>query len=118
MESNTTIDAYSTINVATSCLDLAQITSDVATGNRIITFHRKGSKSASSIDCTDKMWEPFVYPLLFFHAERGWGNDIRDRVRYPEYLVSKLLRHKMFYVFGTKWLNLSFIRFDDLVTNQ
>ena len=100
MESNTTIDAYATINEATSYLDVAQITSDAATGNRIITFHRKGSKSASSIDCTDKMWEPFVYPLLFFHAERGWGDDIRHRVRYPEYLASRLLRPEKIKVNG------------------
>ena len=102
MESNTTIDAYATINEATSYLDVAQITSDAATGNRIITFHRKGSRSASSIDCTDKMWEPFVYPLLFFHAERGWGDDIRDRLRYPDYLVSRMLRPEQIEVNGNQ----------------
>jgi len=42
MDSSSTIDAFATINESTSYLDLAQITSDVITGNRIITFQRKG----------------------------------------------------------------------------
>jgi len=91
MHSNTTVNALATINVATSYLDVAQITSDNATGNRIITFQRKGQRYANSIDCTDSMWEPFIYPLLFFHAERGWGADIRHTLRYTDYLIARLL---------------------------
>jgi len=91
MNSNSTQDAFATINEATSYLDVAQITSDTVTGNRIITFHRKGDLIASSLQCTDKMWEPFVYPLLFFHAERGWGADIRQTIKYTDYLVARLL---------------------------
>jgi len=91
MQSNTTVNALATINEATSYLDVAQITSDNVTGNRIITFQRKGQRYASSIDCTDSMWEPFIYPLLFFHAERGWGADIRHTLRYTDYLIARLL---------------------------
>ena len=91
MDVNSTIDTFATINEATSYLDVAQITSDDVTGNRIITFQRKGQRKATSLSCTDKMWEPFIYPLLFFHAERGWGEDIRKELRYTDYLVSRLL---------------------------
>jgi len=91
MESSSTINAHATINETTSYLDVAQITSDVATGNRIITFQRKGENRASSLSCTDKMWEPFIYPLFFTHAERGWGADIRGALKYTDYLVARLL---------------------------
>ena len=91
MDSNSTIDTIATINETTSYLDVAQITNESATGNRIITFQRKGKRKATSLSCTDKMWEPFVYPLLFFHAERGWGKDIRKELRYTDYLVARLL---------------------------
>ena len=91
MHTDSTINTFATINETTSYLDVAQITSDAVTGNRIITFQRKGERSATSLSCTDKMWEPFIYPLLFFHAERGWGADIRKDIRYTDYLVARLL---------------------------
>jgi len=91
MGSSSTVDAYATINESTSYLDVAQITSDVVTGNRIITFQRKGERRASSLSCTDKMWEPFIYPLFFSHAERGWGSDIRSTIKYTDYLIARLL---------------------------
>ena len=86
-----TRDVIATINETTSYLDVAQITGDSVTGNRIITFLRKNENSASSIEPPDRMWEPFLYPLFFFHAERGWGDDIRKRVPFTEYLISRLL---------------------------
>ena len=92
MQSETTVNVIATINEATSYLDVAQITSDSVSGNRIITFQRKGERHTTTIDCTDSMWEPFSYPLLFFHGERGWGDDMRSTLRYPDYLISRLLR--------------------------
>ena len=50
-----TRDVFATINETTSYLDVAQITSDSATGNRIITFLRKGAKKCTSIECYDEM---------------------------------------------------------------
>jgi len=91
MDSNNTANAYAIINENTSYLDVAQITSDNVTGNRIITFQRKGERYTKSIDCTDCMWEPFIYPMLFFHAERGWGADIRKNLKYTDYLIARLL---------------------------
>jgi len=91
MNSESTPDAFATINENTSYLDVAQVTSDAATGNRIITFQRKGEWRARSLECTDMMWEPFLYPLLFSHAERGWGADIRKTLKYTDYLIARLL---------------------------
>jgi len=91
MQTSSTVNAYATINETTSYMDVAQITSDNVTGNRIITFQRKGSHHTTSIDCTDSMWEPFIYPLFFFHAERGWGSDIRHTLKYTDYLIARLL---------------------------
>ena len=91
MDSGATQNAIAIINESTSFLDVAQVTSDTATGNRIITFHMKGESKARSLKCTDKMWEPFIYPLFFAHAERGWGDDIRKSIRYMDYLISRLL---------------------------
>jgi len=91
MGSSTTMDAFAIINESTSYLDVAQITSDVVTGNRIITFQRKGERRASSLNCTAKMWAPFIYPLLFSHAERGWGADLRGTLKYTDYLAARLL---------------------------
>jgi len=92
MNSDSTVNAHASINEVTSFLDVAQITSDNVSGNRIITFQRKGTRQTTSIDCTDSMWEPFIYPLFFFYGERGWGADIRQTLRYPDYLISRLLR--------------------------
>ena len=86
-----TRDVFATINETTSYLDVAQITSDSATGNRIITFLRKGAKKCTSIECYDEMWEPFLYPLFFSHGERGWGADIRKRLKFTDYLIARLL---------------------------
>jgi len=91
MGSSNTVNSYATINESTSYLDVAQITSDAVTGNRIITYQRKGERYTKSIECTDSMWEPFIYPLLFFHAERGWGADIRNTLKYTDYLIARLL---------------------------
>jgi len=91
MQAESTPNAFATINETTSYLDVAQITSNAAAGNRIITFQRKGERRATSLSCTDKMWEPFIYPLLFFHGERGWGADIRKTIKYTDYLIARLL---------------------------
>ena len=66
MDADATIDTFAAINEATSYLDVAQITSEYVAGNRIITFQRKGQRQAKSLSCIDKMWEPFICPLLFF----------------------------------------------------
>ena len=86
-----TRDFIASINERTSFLDVAQITSDAATGNRIITYLRKGTPRAKSIKPPDKMWEPFLYPLFFTHGERGWGSDIRKEIEYTDYLIARLL---------------------------
>ena len=102
MSSSSTINVIATINETTSYLDVAQITSDAVTGNRIITFQRKGMHCTSTIDCTDSMWEPFSYPLLFTHGERGWGADIRSTLKYTDYLICRLLCPEKIYYNGVK----------------
>ena len=108
-----TRDLIATINERTSFLDVAQITSDAATGNRIITFLRKGSRKTKSIKPPDKMWEPFLYPLLFFHGERGWGDDIRKQVEFTDYLIARLLCPEKIVEDGVlKFLEVPNLQFD------
>lgn len=79
------------INARTSHFDVAAITSDDVTGNRTLTIRRKGSNQTSTISTTDSKLEPLSYPLLFPFGEDGWGDKIRKTIKFPKYLLSRML---------------------------
>jgi len=79
------------LNTRTSYFDVAAITSNTVIGNRILTIRRKGSTSTSTIGTTDSKLEPLSYPLLFPFGEDGWGEQIRKNIKFPQYLLSRLL---------------------------
>jgi len=79
------------LNTRTSHFDVAAITSNDVTGNRILTIRRKGSNSTSFIGTTDSKLEPISYPLLFPYGEDGWGEIIRKNIKFPQYLLSRMI---------------------------
>ena len=80
-----------TINVKTSAFDIAAITSNSVTGDRIITYKLKNCTKAQFIPSTDPYYETLSYPLLFAHAERGWGCDIAKQISFMKYLCARML---------------------------
>jgi len=79
------------LNTRTSYFDVAAITSNDVKGNRILTIRRKGSTTTSTIGTTDSKLEPLSYPLLFPYGEDGWGEHIRKNIKFPQYILSRLL---------------------------
>jgi len=79
------------LNARTSHFDVAAITSDDIRGNRTLTITRKGSNQTSTIATTDNKLEPLSYPLLFPYGEDGWGESIRKSIKFPKYLLSRML---------------------------
>jgi len=79
------------LNTATSHFDVAAISSNEFKGNRILTIKRKGSQSTNTIQITDSKMEPLSYPLLFPYGEDGWGENIRKSIKFPKYLLSRML---------------------------
>jgi len=79
------------LNTATSHFDVAAISSDVFGGNRVLTIRRKGSLQTNTIHTTDSKLEPLSYPLLFPYGEDGWGEHIRKAIKFPKYLLSRML---------------------------
>jgi hypothetical protein len=76
-------------------LEIAQITSDTATGDRVVRYREKGSKRQTvTIDSTSSLMEPLCYPILFNHGERGWGLEMKTdhKVDFQSYLACRLLR--------------------------
>jgi len=80
------------INGTTSFLDVAAITADRTTGNRIITYHRKNELHSSNIQMTDCLMEPLCYVLLFPYGKGGWGSDIRKILHFNQYLCCRMIR--------------------------
>jgi hypothetical protein len=79
------------INVRTNSFDVAAITSDTVSGDRIITFRLKNTNKAKSIPCTHELLEPLCYVLLFPYGESGWGSATGQSVKFPQYLLSRML---------------------------
>ena len=75
----------------TSHFDVAAISSIDVPGNRILKIHRKGSTDTNTIHTTDNKLEPLSYPLLFPYGEDGWGESIRKIIKFPKYLLSRML---------------------------
>jgi len=80
------------INGTTSFLDVAAITADRTTGNRVIRYHRKNQFYSSDIQMTDCLMEPLCYVLLFPYGKGGWGAEMRKTLRFSDYLCCRLLR--------------------------
>ena len=80
------------INGTTSFLDVAAITADRTTGNRIIRYHRKNQLYSSDIQMTDCLMEPLCYVLLFPYGNGGWGADMRKTLRFNDYLCCRMVR--------------------------
>jgi len=80
------------INGTTSFLDVAAITADRTTGNRIIRYHRKNQLYSSDIQMTDCLMEPLCYVLFFPYGNGGWGADMRKTLRFNDYLCCRMVR--------------------------
>ena len=74
-------------------LEIAQITSDSATGERVVRYREKNSKTVT-INSTSSLMEPLCYPILFNHGEKGWGMEMKNdnKIDFQTYLACRLLR--------------------------
>jgi len=79
------------LNATTSHFDVAAISSTESSGNRVLKIRRKGNQRTSDIQVTDSKLEPLSYPLLFPYGENGWGDNIRKSLKFPSYLLSRML---------------------------
>ena len=79
------------INVKTCSFDIAAITSDTTTGDRIITYKLKNCSKAQCIPSTHNCFEPLSYPLLFPRGEPGWGVEIKKDFPFADYLRTRML---------------------------
>jgi len=79
------------LNTRKSYFDVAAITSNDVQGNRILTIRRKEKISTSTIGTTVSKLKPLSYPLLFPYGEKGSGELIRKNIKFPQYLLSRLL---------------------------
>jgi hypothetical protein len=91
LERETIPTMIATMNASTCAFDVAAISSDTTTGDRILTYKLKSTDKARSIPLHHKLWEALSYPLLFPFGEDGWGKDIRSTVRFTNYLCSRML---------------------------
>jgi len=79
------------LNATTSHFDVAAISSMESNGERILKIRRKGSQLTTNIHVTDSKLEPLSYPLFFPYGENGWGENIRKSIKFPSYLLSRIL---------------------------
>lgn len=79
------------INVKTSSFDVAAITSDSITGERVLKYKLKGERCAKTIPSTHHLLEPLSYPLLFPYGESGWSTKNRQTLEYHPYLCARML---------------------------
>jgi hypothetical protein len=76
-------------------LEVAQITSDAETGDRVVRYKLKGKKGETkTIDATSPLMEPLCYPILFNRGEQGWGVNMKkeEHIEFQSYLACRLLR--------------------------
>ena len=73
-------------------LEVAQITSDAETGDRVVRYKVKGN--TRTIDATSPLMEPLCYPLFFNLGEQGWGSAMKkdNHIEFQSYLACRLLR--------------------------
>lgn len=81
-----------TIHASLNFFEVAQITSDALSGNRCLRITLKGQAGTTSIPLTSSLMEPLSYPIFFNRGEDGWGEEIRKKVGFMEYLSTRLLQ--------------------------
>ena len=64
---------------AVQYFDVAHLTADRATGERVVRFNTIAGKRGE-LDMISKHVEPLCYPLLFCHGEDGWGQQDSDDI--------------------------------------
>jgi hypothetical protein len=79
------------INASITYFEVAQITDDAVSGNRILRIQLKDATSTSNIHLTSGFLEPISYPLLFPYGEKGWSSDIKNTLGFLPYLASRIL---------------------------
>ena len=72
-------------------LDVASVTDESVTGNRVVRFKLKGQNSWNTLPVTHHHLEPLTYPLLFLEGEDGWGSNISKSVHFPDYIANRML---------------------------
>jgi hypothetical protein len=85
------IQLRANINIKTNVFDIAAITSDANTGERILTYKLKTCNKAKYIPSTSEFLEPLSYPLLFPYGENGWSTDIAKEIPFTTYLCCRML---------------------------
>jgi hypothetical protein len=92
-DARTMPQVIATLNEHAQYLEVAQISSDSETGNRIMYFNVRGMGGGrwSHQTMRSPYVEPLCYPVLFPFGENGWGEDIADQVSFYSYLASRLL---------------------------
>ena len=85
-----------TLNEHAQYLEVAHITSDSETNNRVMYINIRGQAGMGKGQWTHHTMkspfvEPLCYPLLFPYGENGWGEDIADKVSFYAYLASRIL---------------------------
>jgi hypothetical protein len=63
--SNVVSDMVAKINTKMQFLEVAQVTSDLETHNRVVTYQMKGSGRQKWVPMSSNLLEPLCYPLLF-----------------------------------------------------
>lgn len=91
VQSRNSTNLVAEINASINYFEVAQITSNFATGNRCLRVKLSGLNQSSVIPITSKFLEPLSYPLFFPYAETGWCPDIRQSLNFMSYLSSRIL---------------------------
>jgi hypothetical protein len=76
----------------TEKLDVASVTNDAMTGNRVIRFREKGKAPWHELNAVNEKVDALCFPLLFPFGENGWSPKIRKSFGYPDVLASRLLK--------------------------
>lgn len=80
--------------------EVAAITSDTETRNRVIKVKMRGGKEAS-FGMKSRYVEPLCYPVLFPNGESGWGEGTDDYCTFYQYLASRILQPEILPTFET-----------------
>lgn len=76
---------------STEYLDIAVLTNDKASGNRVVRFMPKnGLGEYKKLDWGNCLMESYCYPLLFSRGERGWAKDLK--LPMCDYISNRLLQ--------------------------